>query len=114
MFNYLKLDSAECDFVEIAPIGELPEGERMFIEIDRTPIVLFNISGVIFAIADVCSHDDGPLGDGDLIGFEITCPRHGASFDVSTGKVLSLPAIVDIPAYPVRLIEGQIQVGLPR
>ena len=114
MYNYLKLDPAECDFVEIAPGAELPVGERMFVEIDGAPIVIFNIGGNIFAIADICSHDDGPLGDGDLNGFEITCPRHGASFDVRSGKVLSLPAIVDIPAYPVRLVDGLIQVGIPK
>ncbi len=114
MYNYLKLDPAECDFVEITPADELSNGERLFVEIDGIPIVIFNISGAIFAIADLCSHDDGPLGDGDLTGFEITCPRHGASFDVRSGKVLSLPAIVDIPAYPVRLVDGQIQVGLPK
>jgi 3-phenylpropionate/trans-cinnamate dioxygenase ferredoxin component len=114
MYNYLKLDPGECDFIEIAPAGELPVGERMFVEIDRIPIVIFNIGGVLFAIADICSHDDGPVGDGDLNGYEITCPRHGASFDVRSGKVLSLPAIVDIPAYPVRLVDGQIQVGLPK
>jgi 3-phenylpropionate/trans-cinnamate dioxygenase ferredoxin subunit len=75
--------------------------------------VVFNIAGEYFAIADLCSHDDGPLGDGDLEGYEINCPRHGASFDVRTGKVLSLPAIVDIPAYPIRIVNGQIQIGLP-
>jgi 3-phenylpropionate/trans-cinnamate dioxygenase ferredoxin component len=114
MYNYLKLDPTECDFVEIAPAEELPNGERMFIEIDATPIVVFNIDGIIFAIADICSHDDGPLGDGELKDFEITCPRHGASFDIRNGKALSLPAIIDIPAYPVRLVEGKIQVGLPK
>jgi len=56
---------------------------------------------------------NGPLGDGNLEGDEIVCPRHGARFDVHTGKVLSLPAIVDIPAYPVRVVEGEIQIGLP-
>jgi 3-phenylpropionate/trans-cinnamate dioxygenase ferredoxin component len=114
MYNYLKLDPTECDFLEIAAATELPNGERMFIEIDGTPIVIFNISGIIFAIADICSHDDGPLGDGELNDFEITCPRHGASFDIRSGKALSLPAVIDIPAYPVQLVEGQIQVGLPR
>lgn len=114
MYNYLKLDPAECDFVEIGLANELPAGERLFVEIDGAPIVVFNIGGTYFAIADICSHDDGPLGDGDLIDYEITCPRHGASFDVRSGKVLSLPAIVDIPAYPVRLVEGRIEVGLPK
>jgi len=75
--------------------------------------VIFNIAGEYYAIADLCSHDDGPLGDGELEGFDINCPRHGAKFDVRTGDVLSLPAIVDIPAYPVRVRDGQIEIGLP-
>ena len=82
-------------------------------EIDDLPIVVFRIGGELFAIADICSHDDGPLGDGDLEGYEIVCPRHGARFDIRTGKALALPAIVDISAYPVRVIDGQIEIGLP-
>jgi len=113
MYNYAKLDPAQCEFLEVARLDELPEGERLFIEVDEQTIVVFNISGEIFAIADLCSHDDGPLGDGDVDGFEIACPRHGARFDLRTGKVLSLPAIVDIPAYPVKLVDGVIQIGIP-
>lgn len=113
MYNYQQLDPAKCDFVTIAPADELPNGQRLFVDIDEEKIVIFNIAGSYYAIADVCSHDDGPVGDGELHGYEITCPRHGAVFDVRTGQVLSLPAIVDIPAYPVRVEDGQIQLGLP-
>ena len=113
MLNYNTLDADQCEFVEIAPVSEIPNGERLFVEIDETPIVVFNIGGDFYAIGDLCSHDDGPLGDGDLDGFEVLCPRHGASFDVRSGKVLSLPAIVDIPAYPVRIVDGKIEIGLP-
>lgn len=113
MYNYKKLDPQACEFVAIARQEDLPNGERLFVEIDGEPVVVFNIAGEFFAIADLCSHDDGPLGDGDLDGYEINCPRHGASFDVRTGRVLSLPAIVDIPAYPTRVENGQIEIGLP-
>ena len=113
MYNYTKIDPETCEFVPVAEAGEIGNGERLFVEIDGIPIVVFNIAGQLFAIGDVCSHDDGPLGDGDLDEYEIVCPRHGASFDVRSGQVLSLPAIVDIPAYPVRVLEGQIEIGLP-
>jgi 3-phenylpropionate/trans-cinnamate dioxygenase ferredoxin subunit len=113
LYNYLQLDPAKCDFIAIAPADELPNGQRLFVDIDEDKLVIFNIAGSYYAIADVCSHDDGPVGDGELNGYEITCPRHGAVFDVRTGRVLSLPAIVDIPAYPVRVVDGQIQLGLP-
>jgi 3-phenylpropionate/trans-cinnamate dioxygenase ferredoxin subunit len=75
--------------------------------------VIFNIAGGLFAIGDVCSHDDGPLGDGMLDGEQVVCPRHGARFDLRSGEALGLPAVVDIPAYPVRVVEAQIEVGIP-
>ena len=113
MYNYTQLEPEACEFVAIAPVEELGNGERLFVQIDEQPIVVFNIGGQIFAIADVCSHDDGQLGDGELEGYEVNCPRHGATFDVRNGRVLSLPAIVDIPAYPTRIVDGQIEIGLP-
>jgi 3-phenylpropionate/trans-cinnamate dioxygenase ferredoxin subunit len=114
MFNYTQYDPGQCEFIPVASVADLPRGERMFIEIDHETIVVFNIAGQYFAIADVCSHDNGPVGDGEFDGeFEISCPRHGANFDVRTGKALTFPAVEDIPAYPVRVVEGEIEMGLP-
>jgi 3-phenylpropionate/trans-cinnamate dioxygenase ferredoxin component len=114
MFNYGTLDESKVDFLEIAPASELPSGERLFVEIEGKPIVIFNIGGQFFSIADVCSQDDGPVGEGRLEGYNITCPRHGAQFDVRTGKVVQMPAVVDIPAYPVRVVDGMILLGIPK
>ncbi len=114
MFNYTTLDESNIEYVEIAPVSELPNGERLFVDVGDRPIVVFNIAGQYFAIGDVCTHDDGPLGDGDLEGFNIVCPRHGAEFDIRSGKVMQMPAVVDIPAYPVRVVEGMLQVGVPK
>jgi len=114
MFNYTTLEESKIEFVDIAPASELPSGERLFLEIAGKAIVIFNIADQLFAIGDVCTHDDGPLGDGDLEGYNIVCPRHGAEFDVRTGKVMQMPAVVDIPAYPVRVVDGMIQVGVPK
>jgi 3-phenylpropionate/trans-cinnamate dioxygenase ferredoxin subunit len=114
MFNYSAYDESKASFFEIAPASELPNGERLFVEMEGKSIVLFNVAGQIFAIADLCTHDDGPLGDGDLEGHNIVCPRHGAEFDIRTGKAVSMPAVVDIPAYPVRVIDGNIWLGLPK
>ena len=113
MYNYVQHDSSQLDFIGIATVDELKNGERLFVDVDELSIVIFNIAGVFYAIADTCSHDDGPVGDGELDEMRIICPRHGARFDVRTGKALSLPAIVDIPAYPVRVLDGEIQVGFP-
>jgi 3-phenylpropionate/trans-cinnamate dioxygenase ferredoxin component len=114
VYNYTMLGESEVQFVGIVPAEEVPPGERLFIDIEGKSIVIFNIAGELFAIADVCSHDDGPVGEGALEGFAITCPRHGAQFDVRSGMALQMPAVVDIPAYPLRVVDGFLQLGLPR
>jgi 3-phenylpropionate/trans-cinnamate dioxygenase ferredoxin subunit len=113
MYNFKELDQTKMEFVPVGMVEELKEGERLFVEIDETPIVILNILGQYYAIADVCSHDEGPVGEGEIEKFEIICPRHGARFDIRSGSALALPAFVDIPAYPVRILGNQIEVGLP-
>lgn len=114
MFNYTTLDDSKTEFLEIAPVSELPNGERLFIDLGDKPIVIFNIAGKYYAIGDVCTHDDGPLGDGILEGNNIVCPRHGAEFDIRTGQAVQMPAVVDIPAYPVQVQDGVLFVGVPK
>jgi 3-phenylpropionate/trans-cinnamate dioxygenase ferredoxin component len=114
MFNYTTTDSSKAEFLDIAPTSELSSGERLFIEVEGKSIVILNIAGQFFAIADICTHDDGPLGDGDIEGYNIVCPRHGGEFDVRTGQAVQMPAVVDIPAYPVRVVDEMIQVGIPK
>jgi len=111
-FNLLPPDQVE--YVEIASLSELPNGDRLYLEIDSQEIVIFNIAGMLCAIGDVCSHDGSPLGDGDLEQYEIICPRHGARFDIRSGNVTALPAVEDIPAFPVRVEPGRISIGLPK
>ncbi len=114
MFNYKTLDETKVEFVEIAPASELPNGERLFVDLGDKPIVIFNIAGQYFAIGDVCTHDDGPLGDGVIEGDHVVCPRHGAEFDIRTGQAVQMPAVVDIPAYPVQVQDGILFVGIPK
>jgi 3-phenylpropionate/trans-cinnamate dioxygenase ferredoxin subunit len=102
------------EFDDIAPADELPNGERLFVDIEGKPLVIFNIAGQFFSIGDICSHDDGPVGEGDIEGNNIVCPRHGGEFEIRTGKAVQLPAVVDIPAYPVKVVDGMIQVGIPK
>ncbi|MCI0521656.1 MAG: non-heme iron oxygenase ferredoxin subunit [Chloroflexi bacterium] len=113
MFNYTVKDESECDFVEVASQEDIPPGERIFVQIGKWDIVVFNLAGQYYAIADVCSHDDGPLGDGDVDGVEVVCPRHGARFDLRNGKARALPAVEDIAAFPVKVVGGEIQIGVP-
>jgi len=114
MFNYTAFDEHKAEFVEILPVSELPNGERLFVDLGDKPIVIFNIAGQFFAIGDICTHDDGPLGDGVIEGNNIVCPRHGGEFEISSGKAVQLPAVVDIPAYPVQVKDGKIFVGIPK
>ena len=114
MFNYTTFDVSKVEYLEIVPVSELHNGERLFIEVEGKSLVIFNIADQFFAIGDICSHDDGPVGEGDLEGHNIVCPRHGGEFDVRSGKAVQLPAVVDIPAYPIRVTEGMIEIGIPR
>lgn len=113
MFNYRGLPDEKLEYVVVADVGELGNGERLFLEIDGALIAIFNIAGKLFAIEDVCSHDQGPVAEGDLLDHSIECPRHGARFDLESGKALTMPAVVDIAAYPVRIEGQQILVGFP-
>jgi len=101
------------EFVKVAEVGEIGPGERKLFDLDGEPAALFNVEGEYYAIADVCTHDDGPVAEGALDGFEIECPRHGARFDIRDGAVLSFPAIVPIPTYQVKIEGKDILVARP-
>jgi 3-phenylpropionate/trans-cinnamate dioxygenase ferredoxin subunit len=113
MYNDNQTGNDKVEFIPVAAVNELEDGQRLIFDIDGEFIALFKVAGEFFAIADVCSHDDGPVAEGDLHDHEIECPRHGARFDIRTGKALSLPAVVDIPTYPVRVEGTEILIGLP-
>lgn len=98
------------DFVTVATTDEITPGERLVVEIGRHWVAIFNVGGTYYAIEDVCTHDDGPLAEGELFGCEIECPRHGARFDLKTGKVTAPPALVPVPTYQVRVEGTEIQV----
>jgi 3-phenylpropionate/trans-cinnamate dioxygenase ferredoxin subunit len=99
--------------VAVARRDEIPEGKVKVVEVNGVRIALCNYGGNIYAIDDVCTHDRGPLGQGELIGQEIECPRHGARFDVTTGRVTRLPAVRPVRTYPVHVRDGEIEVEVP-
>ena len=78
------------------------------------PSLVFNVDGTFFAIDDVCTHDGGPLADGELTGCEIECPRHGARFDVRTGRPLSMPAIEPVAVHTIDVRGDDIFVAINR
>ena len=99
-------------FVVAAKLDEVLPGRVKTVEVGDEDIALCNVQGEIYAIANVCTHDGGPLGEGYLLGEEIECPRHGARFNVRTGEVKVLPAIMPIPTFHVKVDGGAILVDV--
>ena len=100
------------EFVKVATCSELPVGGKKLIELGDRAIALFNVDGKFYAIDDVCTHDGGPLAEGELNGCEIQCPRHGARFDVRTGKALCFPAFEPVATHTVDVRGDDVFVAL--
>ena len=100
-------------FVKVAKVEDLPSGERLWYEFEYDTVIVFNINDTFYCIADLCTHDDGPLEDGNVEGYEVECPRHGARFDVRDGKALCLPAVSPVPTFEVKIEDGYIYVESP-
>lgn len=99
-------------FVRAAQVSDVAPGQVKVVEVDGEDVALCNVDGEIYAIADICTHDDGPLGQGRLHGDQIECPRHGARFNVRTGQALSLPAVVPLPTFRVKIENNHIFVDI--
>ncbi len=100
------------EFVTVAPASEIPSGSARVFEVRGVSLALCNVEGGIYAIDNICTHDDGPLGNGRLQGCEIECPRHGARFDVRDGSVKRMPAAFPVRTYRTRIQDGKVQVEL--
>jgi 3-phenylpropionate/trans-cinnamate dioxygenase ferredoxin component len=100
------------DFVKVARTDEVNPGQARLIDVKGKQIAVFNISGEFFAIDNMCTHEAGPLAEGEISGHEVTCPWHGARFDVRTGEVLGPPAYDDVICYAVRVTGTDIEVDV--
>src|SRR3989304_10370125 len=100
MYNYRMVPADKLQFGPGASTAEVPPGQRLLLDVGDISLAVFNIAGQYFAVADICSHDDGPLGEGEVDGEVIECPRHGGRFALGSGKAIRLPAVEDNPAYP--------------
>ena len=101
--------------VEVCPAEELPPGTMRLVSAGPLEIGVYNCGGDLVAIEDRCSHDDGPLCEGDWEPDEcvVVCPRHGSRFDIHTGRPLTLPAYVPVDTFPVRVRDGVVVVDVP-
>ena len=99
-------------WLDVARADEFAPGTRRVVDSDGVAVAVFNLGGEYFAIEDVCPHDGGKLANGKLDGEVIICPRHGARFSIKSGVVLSPPAYEDVRTYPVRVVDGKVQVNI--
>jgi 3-phenylpropionate/trans-cinnamate dioxygenase ferredoxin component len=101
--------------LDVAPADEFPPGSVKLVTVTPTTLVgVYNCGGHLYAIEDRCSHDDGPLceGDWDEETCTVVCPRHGSAFELSSGRPLSLPAYQPVATYPVRIVDGIVRVDV--
>src|SRR5262250_1094249 len=98
--------------VEVAAADSFPPGSSKIVRHGNLFVGVFNCGGELYAIEDRCSHDDGPvcLGEWDEEACTVICPRHGAQFDLKTGKALTLPAYLPVRTFPVRVEDGTVKV----
>ena len=99
-------------FVKVAKSDEIQSDQGKMVEVDGKKIALFNVDGAFYAIDDTCTHRGGPLSEGKLNGREVTCPWHGAVFDVTTAGVLRPPAPRGVSRSNVRVEGGDIEVEI--
>ena len=99
-------------FIPVAKISDIPDPGKKLVEVDERLVVVVHVAGQFYAIDDVCTHDGGPLGEGELDGYTISCPRHGAKFDVRDGRALTMPATKATGSYEVKISGDDVLVKL--
>ena len=98
--------------LDVCPVEELPPGSVKIVYAGSIAVGVYNLRGEYYALEDRCSHDDGPLCEGDFDAEEgvAVCPRHGANIDIRTGRALTLPAVHPVETFPVRVEDGIVRV----
>lgn len=97
---------------KVGHVKDFPEGKVTIVRVDGERVAICNVEGTLYAVEDRCTHDDAPLGEGDLEGCEIECPRHGARFDVRDGTVTLPPAVFPIETYRLEVQDGVVMVDI--
>ena len=100
------------EFQRVIDVGEVPDPGKTLVEVEGEMVALFHVDGGWHALDDVCTHDGGPLADGELRDHKISCPRHGARFDIRTGAALTMPAVRPTRAHEVKVEDGGVWVRL--
>lgn len=101
------------EFVRVATVGEIPPGQGRRFDVGGYRIAVFNVGGTFYAVDDTCTHEEASLAEGSVSGEIVACPKHGSRFHLSTGRVLSLPAVRPVNTYEVK-VEGSDVLVLPQ
>ncbi|MFV8817990.1 Rieske (2Fe-2S) protein [Haliea sp. E17] len=100
------------EFIQFCPVSDVPVGGKKAAKIDGTWVMVCNTKEGLFAVSAICSHQDKPLFNGRIRNCKVTCPVHGARFDLKTGEALDLPATQPIPTYEVRIMGDWVEVKI--
>ena len=101
-----------AEYVKAARTDAIAPGQARLVIVKGKEIALFNIDGNFFALDNLCTHEEGPLAEGEVEGHEVTCPWHGAKFDIRTGEVLCDPAYEAVARHNVRVTGSDIEVEI--
>ena len=102
-----------ADFTKVADVSEIPPGGRLPVVFDDRAVIILRIGDDFYAVEDVCSHDGQPLTDGPVADHSIECPRHGARFDLKTGRPLCMPAVEPIQVFEVKIADAGVYLKTP-
>lgn len=99
------------EYVKVCKIEELDEDRTKLYSVDGCEMLLIRQGNIVFAMENVCSHEQFSIGTGEVLDGELTCPRHGARFDITNGRAVSLPAVMGLKSYPVKVVDGSVLVS---
>jgi 3-phenylpropionate/trans-cinnamate dioxygenase ferredoxin component len=99
-------------FVRACALADLPEEGALGVELNGNPVAIIRAGGDVFALRDVCSHEEVPLSDGEVYDHTVECWLHGSCFDLRTGQSTGPPATAPVPTYPVKTVDGDVYVAL--
>jgi len=107
------MSRTDTRFVRVGKASDVPQGRAEVFDVEDRKIAVFRIDDAFYAIEDICTHDGGPLAEGEVEEDQVICPRHGSRFDIKTGEALTLPAVTPVDTYPVRVEGNELYIGLP-
>lgn len=100
------------EFIKAISKSEIADGEKKLIELDDALVLLFRVGDDFYCIDDICTHDGGPLSDGEHFDCQVVCPRHGATFDIRTGEPLCMPATEATRTHETRVDGDDVLIKL--